>query len=94
MLTSLLKRLRVLKKETRKAVVSSYQDKLYIICVFRGFFLEKIFFGESKEEVISYFNSSSVKEEVKTFVDSGEEVEICNSLAEQIGRKLNKLWCK
>ncbi|BCU69478.1 hypothetical protein KN1_07750 [Stygiolobus caldivivus] len=38
------------------------------------------------------FNSSSVKEEVKAFVNSGEEVQICNSLVEQIGRKLNKLW--
>jgi hypothetical protein len=84
-----------MKKESRKAVVtSSSNTSLFALCVFRGNFLEKIMFAKSKEELLNLFNNSSLKGEVKAFVNDGEEVEICNMIVDKIGRKLNKLQNK
>jgi len=79
-----------LKKETRKAVIAN-QDDLYALCIFRGKILEKIIFEENEKKLKESFENSPVKDEVKIFVDSGEEKDTCITIVKAIKRKVNKL---
>ncbi|MCY0858956.1 MAG: hypothetical protein OWQ54_00835 [Sulfolobaceae archaeon] len=87
-----------MKKESRVAVIVN-QDEYWGICVFRGDFIEEMFFGSSKDEVLNQFNLSSVRDEVmytnfnyKMPIQTDyEKLEnTCENLVKSIGRKINK----
>jgi len=80
-----------LKKKGSRTAVIAKGNEIYTLCVFRGDFLEKIFFDSSKESVESQFRNSSVYEEVKNISSDKDKEEYCKSLVEKIERKLNKL---
>ncbi|BFI76212.1 hypothetical protein [Sulfurisphaera ohwakuensis] len=79
-----------MKKGSRLAVIAK-SDKLYAICVFRGKFLEKIFFELEEKAVREKFYNSSIVGEVKDISSDKEKEEYCKSILEKIERKLNKL---
>lgn len=81
------------KKGSRVAVLVK-SNNLFALCVFRGKFLEKMFFETDIDELRQVFNYSSVKEEVKEIVLDAEKEEYCKSLLTKIERKLNKLLDK
>lgn len=78
------------KRGSRTAVVAK-GNEIYALCVFRGDFLEKIFFDSNKESVERQLRNSSVYDEVKDISSDEEKEEYCKYLVEKIERKLNKL---
>ena len=80
-----------MKKRGSRTAVIAKGEKIYSLCVFRGEFLEKIFFDISEDLVEKQFKNSSVHDEVKDISFDKEKEEYCKSLVEKIERKLNKL---
>ncbi|MQL55221.1 DNA-directed RNA polymerase subunit M [Acidianus ambivalens] len=78
------------KKERRIAVLVEGKE-ISAICVFRGQFLEHLFLGKSKEEVLSQFNNSSVSKEITSTSASNDLEEICRFIVEKISQKINKV---
>lgn len=78
------------KKGSRTAVIAK-GNEIYALCVFRGDFLEKVFFDINKEFIENQFRNSSIFDEVKNISSDKEKEEYCKSLVEKIERKLNKL---
>lgn len=78
------------KKGSRTAVITK-GEKIYALCVFRGDFIEKVFFDSSRDFIEKQFKNSSVYDEVKDISLDREKEEYCKSLVEKIERKLNKL---
>ncbi|BDC19738.1 hypothetical protein [Acidianus sp. HS-5] len=78
------------KKERRTAVL--VEGKITAICVFRGQFLEHLFLGKTKNEVLLQFKNSSVSKEVNDFSSSSSDLEeVCRFIVEKISQKINKV---
>ncbi|BFH72658.1 hypothetical protein SJAV_06020 [Sulfurisphaera javensis] len=82
-----------MKKGERIAVVAK-GNNIYAICIFRGDFLEKIFFESDIKLLEEKFLKSSVSGEVKNISHDKEKEEYCKLILEKIERKLNKLLVK
>ncbi len=86
-----------MKSESRVAILTSNDDNnLYVLCVFRGFFIEKLFLSLNKEELISEITSSPISEEIRysnlgigeKYIDNQLE-NLCKTVALKLSEKLN-----
>ncbi|AOL16083.1 DNA-directed RNA polymerase subunit M [Sulfolobus sp. A20] len=85
-----------MKSEARVAILVSNDDTFYVLCVFRGFFIEKLFLSLNKEELISEITSSPISEEIRySNLGIGEKYtenqleNLCRTVALKLSEKLN-----
>ncbi|EZQ06948.1 MULTISPECIES: hypothetical protein [Acidianus] len=79
-----------MKEESRTAIFSNY-DGIFGICVFRGNYLEHIFFGFTEDDVKKKFEESTVFQEVSTIKADQARKTICDLIIRRVGQKINKI---
>ncbi len=77
-----------MKREKRRAVLVG--SSIYLLCVFRGEFIEHVFFGRSEDEVLSELKESGVEGEVKGLNEDPELIEVCRNVLSLVEEKLKR----
>ncbi|MGC9105228.1 MAG: hypothetical protein ACP5HQ_02215 [Thermoprotei archaeon] len=77
-----------MKREARRAVI--YEGRVAVICVYRGEIIEHVFIGRNREEALRLFGESTVREEVKEFVEDPTLLEQCAVVGQAIEDKAKR----
>ncbi|MDT7861491.1 MAG: DNA-directed RNA polymerase subunit M [Saccharolobus sp.] len=84
-----------MKVESRIAILTK-SNSIYVLCVFRGNFLEKIFLDYKEENIIAKIQSSTIINEIRysnigigEYYNERKMEEMCEIIANKVSEKLN-----